>query len=552
MSSSKLPTFLNKARVQSQELYIQIRDYLSTQYDQAGQVFNLSSAYGQILHALSEIADMILFYIEDSITELNIYSASRTASIQGLARLAGHSITRSIAASGEVQITLVKTPTGVNGNQILLPKYSKIKCVNNNLVYLLDIPEQEIRIGFNSTTPIYARVIQGEVQNQMYTSDGSPLQSYNIQERSYNYIDNFYVNVYVNGELWKNYDSLYDIPRNANGYVSKTGIAGGLDIYFGNGSFGLIPHLGAQIKIEYLRNTGSGGNLREKEEVYFTWEDPGYSLYGEEIDMNEVTLTKMSKIISFGSDGEDINLTKIIAPKTSRSYVLANTTNYTIFLDKFNYFSVVDAYTTYNDNYIDDDNIIYLFLIPDITKRLTDAENYFTVPQTYFTLTAQEKDKVLTLIEDSGQKIVTTVVKIVDPVSKRYIMNVSLVTFDGYSVATIRSQIVQAVSNYFLTSKRRDRIPKSDLIKIIESVEGVDSVNVSFMSELNENKPDPTSPLIGLDEFGDIVLEKDDLPLVRGGWTDSNGVYYEDGILENKPCSLNIEFKKTTKRTVTA
>ena len=201
MSSSKQPNFLNKARVQSQELFSQLRDFMISTYDQAGQVFNLSSAYGQILHGLAEIADMILFYIEDSITELNIYSASRTSSIQGLARLAGHSITRSIAASGEIQISLIKTPTGVNGNQILLPKYTRVKCINNSLIYLLDIPEQEIRINFNQTTPVYARVVQGEIQNQIYTSDGTPLQSYSIQERSYNYIDNFYVNVYVNGEL---------------------------------------------------------------------------------------------------------------------------------------------------------------------------------------------------------------------------------------------------------------------------------------------------------------------------------------------------------------
>jgi len=280
MSSSKQPNFLNKARVQSQELFSQLRDFMISTYDQAGQVFNLSSAYGQILHGLAEIADMILFYIEDSITELNIYSASRTSSIQGLARLAGHSITRSIAASGEIQISLIKTPTGVNGNQILLPKYTRVKCINNSLIYLLDIPEQEIRINFNQTTPVYARVVQGEIQNQIYTSDGTPLQSYSIQERSYNYIDNFYVNVYVNGELWKNYDSLYDIPMNGNGYVSKTGISGGLDIYFGNGSFGNIPTQGATIRIEYLRNTGTTGNLRETDDIFFSWEDSGYSKKG--------------------------------------------------------------------------------------------------------------------------------------------------------------------------------------------------------------------------------------------------------------------------------
>ena len=550
MSSSKLPTFLDKAKIQAEEILEQIRTYLITTYAQAGQVFNLSSAYGQILHAISEISNMILFYIEDSVTEMNMYTASRTSSIQGLARLAGHNVTRSISASGEIQIQLVKNPTGVNGSQILLPRYSKVKCVNNNLVYLLDIPEQEIRINFGTTAAIHAKVVQGEIQSQTYTSDGSELQSFTVQERSFNFIDNYHVNVYVNGELWKNYDSLYDMPRNSKGYISKTGISGGLDVYFGNGAFGLIPTQGAEIRIEYLRSSGSAGNLIESEDVYFSWIDSAYSLYGEEIDMNSISNTKMSSLISFGSDGEDIAMTKIIAPKTSRSYVLANPSNYVIFLQKFNYFSVIDAYTTFNDQYIDDDNVIYLFLIPDITNRLTNGDSYFTVGQKYFTLTTQEKDNVLTLIEDSGSKIVTTVVKIVDPIIKRYVMNVSLVTFDGYSTSTVKSQVVQAVSNYFLTNKRRDRIPKSDLISVIEAIEGVDSVNVSFISELNEGKTDPTAPLIGLDNFGDIVLEKDDLALIRGGWTDSKGVYYTDGILDSSPCSLNVEFKATTKRTI--
>jgi hypothetical protein len=547
-SNSNLPTFLQKARAEASDIMNQLRDYLTEKYKQAGQVFSLSSAYGQILHAFTEISNMILFYIEDSVTELNIFSASRKSSIQGLARLAGHSATRIISASGEVEIALFQNPNGINGNQILIPRYSRIQCVNNNLVYILDIPDQEVRIPFSSTSAVYARVVQGEIQTQIYTADGTSLQSYSIQERSFNYIDNFYIKVYVNGEEWKSYDSLYDIPRDAKGYVAKTGIAGGLDIYFGNGPFGLIPVLGSEIRIEYLRSTGSNGNLREGDLVYFSWIDPGYSLYNEQIDLNEITNVKMSRVISFGSDGEDVELTRKIAPKTSRSYVFANPDNYIIFLSKFNYFSVIDAYTTWNDEYIDDDNIIYLFLVPDITKRLTQGENYFTVSQQYFTLTSQEKDKVLSLIEDSGQKIVTTVVKIVDPLISKYVMNVSLVTYDGYSTQNIRSQVIDEVSNYFLSTTRRDRIPKSDLIKVIENIEGVDSVNVSFIGEANEAKVDQTAPLIGLDEFGDIILEKDELPLIRGGWTDHNGVYYQDGIQADKPSSLNIEFKKTTKK----
>ena len=143
---------------------------------------------------------------------------------------------------------------------------------------------------------------------------------------------------------------------------------------------------------------------------------------------------------------------------------------------------MINAFTTFDDAYLDDDNVIYLFLIPDITKRMTDGENYFTVAQKFFSLSDYEKMKVLKLIEDSGSKIVTTVVKIVDPIITKYVMNVSLVTYEGFSTITIREKIVDEVSNYFLTNDRTDRIPKSDLIRIIENVEGVDSVNVSFIS----------------------------------------------------------------------
>jgi hypothetical protein len=89
------------------------------------------------------------------------------------------------------------------------------------------------------------------------------------------------------------------------------------------------------------------------------------------------------------------------------------------------------------------------------------------------------------------------------------------------------------------------------LVKIIENVEGVDSVNVSFLSELNETskKANPSAPIIGLDDMGDIVIGKNELPVVRGGWKDRNGVFYDDGIYDDKPGSVNINIKRVSKRT---
>jgi hypothetical protein len=107
------------------------------------------------------------------------------------------------------------------------------------------------------------------------------------------------------------------------------------------------------------------------------------------------------------------------------------------------------------------------------------------------------------------------------------------------------------LSEYLLSNRRRDLIPSSDLVKIIESVQGVDSVNVSFLSENNEisKKADPSSPLVGLDELGNIVIGKNEIPVVRGGWTDRNGIFYDDGIYDDRPGSVNIVIKKVSKQT---
>lgn len=544
-----MSTFFDKTRIQATELITQTYTYVADKFQQANKVFTPSSAYGQIISVLSNLAEMIIYFIEDVTTEQNIYTASRPQSIYGLARLAGHDATRAIAATGEISFVIKKIPD-IQGDQIVIPNFTRIKCVNNDKIYTLNLIDDQVRLNIKDSKTYYAQVIQGQIQVQTFTGNGSPLQSYTATSRGSQLFDNFFVKVYINSELWKKYDSLYDMPRNAKGYLVKTGISGGIDIYFGNGHFGLIPDSGTEIRVEYLQTSGVSGNLREGEDVVFQWLDVGYSITGEEIDLNQYINADMSKIITFGANPEPTSLTRLIAPKTSRSYVLANPDNYIVFLEKFNYFSVVDAFTTFDDNNIEDDNVIYLFLIPDITKRLQSNENYFTVPQKFFTLTTAEEDKVMDVIEQSGSKIVTTVVKIIRPIIKKYIINVSLVVFEGYSQDVMKNEIINRLSEYFLTMRRRDLIPVSDLVKIIENIEGVDAVNVSFVSQDNENykrsEPNGTS-LYGLDEMGDIVIKRNELALIRGGWRDRRGVLYADGIYSDKPCSINISVKKVTK-----
>lgn len=533
-------------RITFDQLYQDARSFLQSKYEQADQVFTAASPYGQLLQVMLDLGKLIFYYIEDSINELNINTAQRPNSIRGLARIAGHNSTRPVAASGTLRLTYSGAKIDMYGNTAVIPNFTTIKCKTNGLTYTLVLDQEAVSLDLTGNNSIDVNIMQGGIEAQAYTGTGDDLQSYTTTPKKNFNIDNFYVRVYVNNEEWKKYESLYDIPYETNGCIVKTGIDTGIDVYFGNGYFGKKPPLGSVIRVEYLTTSGNAGNIIVDASPSFTFIDSGYDIAGSEIDLNNALNITTVIPPSFGTDAEPIFLTKLLAPKTSRAYVLANTNNYVYFLQKFNFFSVIDAFNTLYDNDLTDDNIVYLFLIPDVNKRKKTSDNYFTIPLELFKLTAYEKTKIYELIEKSGQKIMTVVNKIVDPLISKYVMFVNITAYEGYNKNVIRQQITQKCSEYFLNNRRRDRIPKSDLIAVIESIEGVDSVNVYFVSEKNEeykkDEANAEKPDIGLDDFGDIVMDRIELVIIRGGWANRYGQYFNPGIETGKPCTLNITF----------
>jgi hypothetical protein len=193
-----------------------------------------------------------------------------------------------------------------------------------------------------------------------------------------------------------------------------------------------------------------------------------------------------------------------------------------------------------------DSRMINLFLVPDVSQMFNNGTDYFNLATANFKLTAFQKNELLKYIEKSGTKMISSDVKVVDPKITRYILNVSIIAFDDITTDIIKSDIADAIGNYFIKLKRQDRVPKSDLIRVIEDLKGVDSVNVNIIGEANENaltlNPSSTN-LVGLDEFNDIVIGLDEFPVVRGGWKDSQGNQYSEGLSDTSLGALNIQIK---------
>ena len=566
-------SFFSKTRIKATELFFDAFQYLQRQYDQAGEVFTPASPFGQILTVVANLGELILFYIEAVGTELNISRARNIESIYGLSRLTGHDPTRGISAQGIIGLRLNTSASSlVEGDYLQILNYAPCEIGQNSLSYFIKFDSDYIRLEKTSRDFVNVELIQGKIEDQTFTGTGEDLQSYNLTTKEPT--DQYMVDVHVDGKLWKNVNSLYDMNNGEEAVMVKTSVNGGLTVFFGNKQFGEPPALGSIIKVTYVKTRGSAGNIGGKNlDIKFL--EPATDSTGQDVDMNEVLALNIVRNPMFGSDSEDPSFTRLIAPYQSNSFVLANPNNYIYYLSKYDYFSFVDAYNTKDDEYLDDDNIIYLFLIPDIAKKITSDKDYFNVPVDEFSMTPDEKEMVYEILNESGRQIVTAEVRINDPIIKRYALNIVIRYVEGFDKDEMHAAIREQLSTYFIYINRRDRIPRSDLISIVENVDGVDSVNVFFISEENERAiangfyevpvygTDPVTdqkvlieskkveikegedPQLGLDEFGDVVIGPEDLAIIRGGWEDRNGTFYEVTPNKNGISSLNIFFKGT-------
>jgi len=589
-------------------------------YNQTEDVFTVASPWGQILDVLSRLTQMNLFYIEDSVTELNINTAQRANSIYGLARLAGYDPQRALTASGEISIVHNgKIPSSMSGNYCLIPNFVNLRCENNGLNYVGITGSNDMKIDiFNDRSQKFLRVLQGKFDQQTFTGTGLSLQSFEANQLNKDLVDHNNINVYVNGEKWRKYDSFIDIPKNSKGYIAKTGITSGVDIYFGNYNHGVIPDNGSTITLQYLLTDGYAGNLADSDDISFKFVDSGYDIDGNQIELNDIFNIKVQNQISFGSSSENVELTRLIAPLQSRSFVLAQTSNYRQFFEQLKKYSRINVWTETDkfDPYID--LVIFALLVPDLNILYTESQDYFNLPIKKFGIDNYEKYKIQNLIEQTGNMIMGSVLHIEDPVYNRYMINVYLNTFIGWDKQKIQDDIRIKISQYLTGFKRSDFLPKSDLIAIIEAIAGVDSVFVEFISEdvenelrtlcdsenyLTSNVPlseeemellerfhegysyyENNTQVFEVDSFiqndlnmpesvddlnintklryiltlpavqtfikkyidynGDIILNKNEIPLVRGGWYDRYGRIVRDNIAINKLGPLNVYFKR--------
>ena len=97
--------------------------------------------------------------------------------------------------------------------------------------------------------------------------------------------------------------------------------------------------------------------------------------------------------------------------------------------------------------------------------------------------------------------------------------------FTADALEELLQEIRKVISDYMLLMRRTEKIPKSDIIKIVDNVESVDSVYVEFITEEEDM----------IDSLGNIIVEDTEIALPSSNFIDFNGNQ------QNKAISINIE-----------
>lgn len=542
----------NTLNMKYNSLSNEIKKYLSEELSKYNITFNSSTIFGQIINVLVGVTQNIMLYIEDALTEQNIYTAQRKKSIYGLAAVSGYQ--PSLGKATSVQLKLSFVPNNYNNFNLILNNHQKLVCSQNGLYYNVILPQEAIVLSMekNNNTK-YIHAVQGNFESQTFTSMGGLYYTQNIK-----YIGNLdvdYIDVKINDELWEKCDSVYDMNPDGKQYAVRVNYINGIDLVFGNDIHGRSLKEGDTINVTYLVHDGEQGNINTNSEVYFIFNDDLSDINGNYIDGNNVFNVTLANTdaVSSGSNSETVDQVRQMVGLNSRSLVLASPDNFKSFINKF-------SFCGYNRTWAEPGSlIINSLIIKNYKMNIQTGSDYFGLKESDFILSKPQKDSIINCISNTGNQLSGTTYNIFDPMLCKYALYLYITLKDSsYDQEYIKNNIRTLIGDFFKDLNNDRFVPKSDIIHLIKNnISQIDSVDAYFLSERNEtalqtktyeniiysynpstgtyNKKieqvylyDGENPNLGLDEHGNIKLDADEqFPVLMGGWDYLNSANQE-------------------------
>ena len=521
-----------------------VNNYLSKAFGSLGIQYSDNQIFKVIFNGIKGIFQNIMVYIEDAFTEQNIETATRKKSLYSLAKLSGYEAYYGSAATGIISANLISN-TNLNESlrKIYINNHSYIQDLNNGMTYIIYLQTDRYVFDINKPLMNYDfKVVQGVFNTSTYSAQGTTLETIHLTINGL--YDKNYIKVYVNNKEWQQVSNLYDMTQDGEEYILSIGFENELDISFGNGVYGKLLSEGDNIKIEYITHNGEEGNVTNLNDT-FKFVSNGYDYNGDSIDLNNYIKLNIENYISGGTNSDSVSTVRSMIGYNSRSNVLASIDNYILFLKHFSFLGNFNVWSEENSSTL---------IINGITNRLnniTDLKEYEEVIDSELILSDQQKQNILTVLNNSNNTFAGININFVDPIIYQYAIVAYVKLEDSYYKDIVEVNIQNSILKYFSTKNFNiSFIAKSDILKyILDNVNHIKSLTLEIISQKNEeankngyyykynttvynNKVNyikkrygyEVGNPVGLDSIGNISLDsKLYMPLLRGGF-----VYYPD------------------------
>lgn len=511
-----------------------MQDFLNKSFGGLGQAYSQSSIFGSVLEGIKGVMQNMMFYIEDAMTEQNIFTATRKKSIYSLAKISGYDAYYGAAASGTV---LISNKISNSTDKIVIEDECQLMNDSTGVTYSVDLPVDSMVIDMSKPLVTHSiSILQGTWKRAIATAKGEPLETIEAEVNSLYDIN--HMKVYVNGERWSISSCLYDMIEDEHSCVVKNGYDSGFSVMFGNGYHGHNLNEGDQITVKYISHDGSLGNISPSDDVTLKFKSSIRNSIGDLVEANDLLNITITSYICGGTDADTIANVKELVGMNSRSLVLASEDNFKMFLKRFSFVGQFNLMSSRNSTKIT------CIAFSNFKNHLSTPSDYLKLSKESMLLTDNQKSMIIQALEQSNKAFVGTSLTFVDPIIRRY----SIMCYIKLSTSTIKdsikNSITNVISNYFMSLPTDTLfISKSELISYVtENTNGLLSFDLDFISEADEiaryrgywNKKElhftsskdlsyvdvrtiyDKSDMIGLDEVGNIRLKTNlEMPIIH-------------------------------------
>lgn len=517
-----------------------IRRYLQKTFNNIGLEYTHHQIFSIIFDGVKGIMENMMFYIEDALTEQNIFTATRKKSVYSLAKVSGYEAYYGSAASGTLVGTL-QMNNGLNSKSTKIYIKNKTKVVNRNtgVNYLILLPSNYYI--FDVSKPLMShefKIIQGNYYRTTYIGKGYNLETVHVT--SVNLFDRQYLEVKVNGETWTEVGNLYDMTENSHEYILSIGYENTFDIMFGNNIYGKGISEGDTVTIDYLTHSGTLGNVLPSSSTDFKFDEYGLDSLSNAVNINDYIKLEMKNCISGGNDSDSIEFIRSMIGSNSRSMIIVSEDNFNLFFKRFSFVGYTSCWAQPNNMYIN------VTCLANFKSNIKEVEDYFDISIGDMILSSDQKSMIINTLENSKKAFAGITLKFVDPVIRQFAFICYVKADNVYNKETIELYIRNTLGEYFLSiDSTKLFIAKSELISLITSnndnikaidldiiseygetayynnkyvkFELINSNNVYSYAEIEEIYEDSVYP--GLDGYGNISLNsKLEVPVLHGGF----------------------------------